>query len=413
MMSQLLLLIAIFGLAHSAQAAPAPETPGLLPTSLARALLEQDPSVAAARAGLEVARQEAGILESSPYEWSAKLASQRRTVREGTAYQEWNVGIERPLRLPGKAEADRNIGKATMEEAAARYGDALHEAARDLLSLWLEWLGAERGRELAGANRQAAQENLNAVEKRVRAGDASKLDASLAQADLAEQQRVDNDAKTQAAVTWGRLHARFPGIGQQFRVWPTPLPLKENLAFWRERILSESDELKTAQAQLQRAQGQAERARADKLPDPTVGIYSASEIGGRERITGLTVSMPIPGGQRDRRSAKALHSVEVQRQQTELTKRQLEAAIASAVATTEGAYSSLQLAESGASAMQDNTRLMQRAYALGEADLQALLLARRQATAATQSALTARIEALKSYYLLLIDAHLVWDLEHD
>ena len=413
MMSQLLLLIAFFGLAYSAQAAPAPETPGLLPTVIARALLEQDPSVAAARAGLEVARQEAGILESSPYEWSAKLSSQRRTVREGPAYQEWNAGIERSLRLPGKAEADRNIAKATIEEAEARYGDALHEAARELLSLWLEWLGAERGRELAGANRQAAQENLNAVEKRVRAGDASKLDASLAQADLAEQQRVDNDAKTQAAVTWGRLHARFPGTGREFKVLPASLPLKETLAFWRERILSESDELKTAQAQLQRAQAQAERARADKLPDPTVGIYSASEIGGRERITGLSISMPIPGGQRNRRSAKALHSVEVLRQHVELTKRQLEAAIVSAIATAEGAYTSLQLAESGASAMQDNTRLMQRAYALGEADLQALLLARRQATAATQSALTARIEALKSYYLLLIDAHLVWDLEHD
>ena len=407
-----LLLLTLFGLALSAQAA-APETPGLLPTQIVRPLLEQDPSVAAARAGLEVARQEAGILDSSPYEWTAKLSSQRRTVREGPAYQEWNAGIERPLRLPGKAAADRNIGKATVEEAEARYGDALHEAARELLSLWLEWLSAERGRELASANRQSAQENLTAVAKRVRAGDASKLDASLAQADLAEQQRVHNDAKTQVAVAWGRLHARFPSIDQQFRVLPASLPIRENAAFWRERILSESDELKTAQAQLQRAQAQAERARADKLPDPTVGIYSASEVGGRERITGLTVSMPIPGGQRDRRSAKALHSVEVQRQQVELTKRQLEASIASAVASAEGAYASQQLAETGALAMHDNARLMQRAYALGEADLQALLLARRQATAATQNALIVKIEALKSYYLLLIDAHLIWDLEHD
>ncbi len=407
-----LLLLTLFGLALSAQAA-APETPGLLPTQIVRPLLEQDPSVAAARAGLEVARQEAGILDSSPYEWTAKLSSQRRTVREGLAYQEWNAGIERPLRLPGKAAADRNIGKATMEEAEARYGDALHEAARELLSLWLEWLSAERGRELASANRQSAQENLTAVEKRVRAGDASKLDASLAQADLAEQQRVHNDAKTQVAVAWGRLHARFPSIDQQFRVLPASLPIRENAAFWRERILSQSDELKTAQAQLQNAQAQAERARADKLPDPTVGIYTASEVGGRERITGLSISMPIPGGQRDRRSAKALHSVEVQRQQVELTKRQLEASIASAVASAEGAYASQQLAETGALAMHDNARLMQRAYALGEADLQALLLARRQATAVTQNARIAKIEALKSYYLLLIDAHLIWDLEHD
>ena len=236
---------------------------------------------------------------------------------------------------------------------------------------------------------------------------------SLAQAELAEQRRTDNDAKTQAAVSWARLHARFPGISRQFALLPAPFPLAEGLGFWRDRILSQSDELKIAQALWQRAQAQAGRMRAEKTPDPTVGIYTASEIGGRERITGVSISIPIPGGQRDSRADKALHSVEVMRQEVELKKRQLEAEIASAVATTEGAYESLQIAETGAAAMQDNARLMQRAYSLGEADLQALLSARRQATAAAQNALLARIAALKGYYLLLVDAHLVWDLEHE
>ena len=100
-------------------------------------------------------------------------------------------------------------------------------------------------------------------------------------------------------------------------------------------------------------------------------------------------------------------------QEVELRKRQLDAEITSNVAAAEGAYESLKIAEAGASAMQNNARLMQRAYALGEADLQGLLLARRQATVAAQNALAARNSALKSYYLLLIDAHLVWDLEHE
>lgn len=407
------LLIALSAMAVSTPAAPLPETPGLLPTPIVRPLLEQDPSVAAARASLEAARQEAGILDSSPYEWNARMSSQRRTLQSGPRYQEWNVGIERTLRLPGKAAADRNIGKATVEEAEARYGDALHEAARELLTLWLDWLHAERAYELAGANGQAAQENLNVVEKRVRAGDAARLDVSLAQAELAEQKRIANDARTQMAVANARLQARFPGLGHQFTVSPTPLPLKENAAFWRERILAQSDELKTVQAQLQRAEAQAERARADRVPDPTIGVYNASEVGGQERITGMMISMPIPGGQRGLHAAKALHAAEAARQEVELRKRQLDAEIASNVAAAEGAYASLQIAETGASAMQDNARLVQRAYSLGEADLQALLSARRQATMAAQNALAARISALKSYYLLLIDAHLVWDLEHD
>jgi outer membrane protein TolC len=63
--------------------------------------------------------------------------------------------------------------------------------------------------------------------------------------------------------------------------------------------------------------------------------------------------------------------------------------------------------------MQENAALMQRAYALGEADLQAMLLARRQATAAMNNALQAQVAALRAYYGLLVDAHLIWELEHD
>lgn len=410
---RVMLLIVLSAMAVPTLAAPLPETPGLLPTPVVRPLLEQDPSVAAARASLEAARQEAGILDSSPYEWNARLSSQRRSVQSGPNYQEWNAGIERTFRLPGKAAADRNIGKAAVEEAEARYGDAKHEAARELLSLWVDWLQAEQGYELAERNGKSAQENLDAVVMRARAGDAAKLDVSLAQAELADQKRVANDARTQTTVSWARLQARFPTLGRQFTVLPEPLPLQENAAFWRERILAQSDELKTVRAQLQRAQAQTERARADKVPDPTVGVYNASELGGQERITGIMISMPIPGGQRKLRITRAVYSAEVIRQEVALRKRQLEAEIASNVATANGAYESLQIAGTGAFAMQSNARLMQRAYSLGEADLQSLLAARRQATAATQSALAARSSALKSYYLLLIDAHLIWDLEHD
>lgn len=407
------LLIILASIAVPTLAAPLPETPGLLPTPIVHPLLEQDPGVAAARAGLEAARQEAAILERSPYEWNARLSTQRRSVKNGPNYQEWNAGIERTFRLPGKGAADRNIGKAAVEEAEARYGDAKHEAARELLSLWVDWLHAERAYALAQTNGKSAQENLDAVMMRARAGDAARLDVSLAQAELADQKRVANDARTQTAVSWARLQARFPGLGRQFTVLPEPLPLQENAAFWQERILGQSDELKTVQAQLQRAEAQTARASADKVPDPTVGVYNASELGGQERITGIMITMPIPGGQRKLHAARAVYSAEVIRQEVALRKRQMEAEIASNVATANGAYESLKIAETGASAMQDNARLMQRAYSLGEADLQSLLAARRQATAATQNALAARGSALKSYYLLLIDAHLVWDLEHD
>lgn len=412
MMIRLLLigLLTVSGTAHAVQ----PMNPsGLLPTEVARLLLEQDPGVAAARASLEVALQEAGILDKSPYEWIPRVTGQQRRVEGGSPFNEWHVGIERTIRLPGKAAADRNIGKATVEESQARYGETLHEAARELMALWVDWLAAERARELAENNLRSVQESLAAVEKRARAGDASKLDLNVARAELAEQRRMDNDAKTQASAAWSRLSTRFPGVTRQVLALPTPLPIGEDAAFWLDRIVAESHEVKVVQTLMQKAQAQAERARADKIPDPTLGLYTASEIGGRERIVGVTISIPIPGGVRDSRSAKAIAEVEVSHQEAELKKRQLETEIASAFATARGAYDSLQIANEGAAAMQENAGLMQRAYALGEAELQALLLARRQATAAMNNALQAQVTALKAYFGLLVDAHLIWDLEHD
>lgn len=408
-----LLLVSLLTIIGTAQAVEPAAPPGLLPTEAARALLERDPGVAAARAGLDVALQEAGILDRSPYEWTTRATGQQRRVEAGSRYNEWNIGIERTIRLPGKAAADRNIGKATVEASQAGYGEALHEAARELMASWVDWLAAERARDLAEANLRSVEESLAAVEKRARAGDASKLDLGIARAELAEQKRLHNDAKTQASAARSRLATRFPGADRQVTALPTPLPTGEDAAFWRDRILAESDELKVAQAHMRTAQAHAERARADKLPDPTLGVYTASEIGGRERISGVAISIPIPGGVRDSRSAKAIAAIEVSRHEVELKKRQLEADIASAVATARGAYVSLQIAHEGAAAMQENAALMQRAYALGEAELQALLLARRQATAAMNNALQAQVTALKAYYGLLVDAHLIWDLEHD
>ena len=412
MMNRLLMAMLITA-TGSVFALQPPNVAGLLPTETARQLLDQDPRVAAARAGLEVARQESSILGKSPYEWTAKALGQQRSLDTGSRYREWNVGIERAIRLPAKGAADRNIGNATVEESEARYGEARHESARELASLWVDWLATEQGRALSAANLQSVRDNLAAVEKRTRAGDASKLDLNLAGAELAEQRRMDNEARTQASAAWARLSTRFPGITRQLMALPSATLINESETFWRDRIIAESDVLKVAQTQMRIAQAQAERARADRVPDPTLGVYTASEVGGRERISGVTISIPLAGGLRDSRSAKALAAVEVARNAVDLKKRELETEIAGALVTARGAYESLQIANEGARAMQENARLVQRAYTLGEGDLQSLLLARRQATAAVNSALQAQAGALKAYYGLLIDAHLVWNLEHD
>ncbi|MBI4696756.1 MAG: TolC family protein [Gammaproteobacteria bacterium] len=394
--------------------AASPLTPPLLPsTEIVRPLLEAEPSVLAAHAGLDAALQKAGLLETSPYEWTPRLIGQQRRVRGGPDYNEWNIGIERTVRLPGKKAADHKLGQAAVQLARARYGEALHEAARRFIEMWIDWLAGEQSSQIAEEGRAAIAENLAAVEKRVRAGDASRLDLSLAQADLAVQERQLKNTATTASAAWLRLSTRFPGVPHEVVPVRAPEPITQNIEYWRDLILSSSDELKSAHAELAWAHAHAERAGAERVPDPTFGLFTASEVGGHEQITGVTLSIPIPGDARAARNAVAAAEIGVSTHEAAAIRRNLEAEVESTFATARGAYEGLLLAEKSAAFMRDNAALMQRAYVLGEASLETMLLARRQANAAMSDVVDARVKAIKASYSLQLDGHLMWDLDRD
>lgn len=403
----LALLISVCGTAVAQPAAPA----NILPKPLVVSLLNADPRVASARSSMDAAMLEAGIIRRSPYEWTATAIGQQRRTDAGPNYNEWNVGIERTVRLPGKASADQDISSATLRLADATYGEVRHEAARELMTLWLDWLVSEHALTIANKGLASAKESLAAAEKRNRAGDASKLDVSLVKAEVAEQLRQGNEAKIKAAASWATLSRRFPGIERKVVDLPIPSAELGQYDTWRERILAESDVLRRVEASLLRNQGQSARAKADRVPDPTLGVFTASEQGNRERIYGVSFSMPIPSGSRSARYSQALAQENAAREDVDLAKRELEAGIARDVELASGAYESYLIAKDGAAAMTQNEALMQRAYELGEVDLQSLLLARRQAVASSTSALQAHADTLRTHLSLLIDAHWIWGLD--
>lgn len=228
-------------------------------------------------------------------------------------------------------------------------------------SLSLACMAAAIGALRGSAAAPRAAEFAVPVEKRVKAGDASKIDLNLMRADLMEQRRAHSDTKTQTTVARTRLLTRFPDFRSSVKTVPSPVPLDRPTEFYRDR------------------------ARADRIPDPTLGVFKASEAGGRERITGISFSIPITGVVRSANSKKSVAARSMARYEFELAERELNADIAADMSIARGAYESSLMAADGAAAMQETARLTQRAHSLGEADLASLL----------------------------IDAHLVWDLEND
>lgn len=380
---------------------------------MALAWLRQDPAVREAAAELVGAGHVAGQLRASPYEWVVTATGQQRRYDTGPRSNEWSAQLERTIRLPGKRTMDRELGDAEMALAKARLGVAVHEAARSLLDLWMDWLQAEHARRLMDDQARSSQASLEAVQTRLRAGDASRLEVNVAAGELSELRQRVAVAETEASKAAARLRIRFPETPASMPTLSEPQAIEGSLGHWRDRVLAASDPLRLAELELQRAQQQATRTRADRLPDPTVGLFSASEAFGRERIVGVSVSVPLPGSYRRERLGQALSAVDAAGAARDRQRRLQEIAVAEAFTDASGNYARWQLARTGAERAADTARLTQRAYSLGEADMQTLLLARRQSLEAARTALDARVTALRARYRLWIDAHRIWGLQQE
>lgn len=415
-----LLAPAVLGASPRAAAAQELLAPRASPAELpandqAHALIDSAPGVLEARRNLEAARHRAAMQTAGPNEWTARASAQRRSYQGPNGdVREWSVGLERALRFGGKAEIDRELATAQLRLAEARLRDARHDAARGLLDLWLDWLTANRAQRLWGEQLGFARTSLAAAGTRRRAGDASLMEQNAARADLAEVQRQLSGAANEEAKARARLRSRFPSLQLDAPVLAPfeAVPWGPEDAQWRDRILAENDLVRIARQELQQAELTAARARANRVADPTVGMHATSEAGGRERIVGFTVSIPIGGAYRAATEREALAQVEVARAAVERILWELESDISESLTDARGSLERWQFAEQARAATQDNARLTQRAYALGEADLQAVLLARRQLVDAELGASEALSALSKARYRLLVDARLIWGL-HD
>jgi cobalt-zinc-cadmium efflux system outer membrane protein len=390
-----------------------PTPPDLPPTELARQSIDEAPAVVEARRALVASTHGAAALRVGPNEWTTKLSAQRRRYDNAGTSNEWNAALERTIRIGGKAEIDAQLGDTELLIGRARVGEARRDAARALADLWIDASATSRQRDLWAEQLGFAEASHQAVEKRRKAGDASVLDLNVARADLIEVQRQLSAATTAEAKARARLGVRFPTLKYEPRPAAEPLELGMTLPQWRDRILAESEPVKIAEGLLKKAELTAARAKAERIPDPTVGVYTASEAFRSERVIGLSLSIPLSGSYRSERMQQALQEAEAARATVERQRREEETQIVEAYVEAEGGLARWRLASQGLSTTRDSARLTQRAYSLGEADLQTLLLARRQALDASTAAEQARAETLRWQYRLLVDAHLIWALGED
>lgn len=397
------LLASLAALATAATAS----IPGLPAEDAALAAIEQDPLLMQARHALEAARHGAAMQRQGSYEWTVGSNVQRRRIDAAPSQREWSASLERTLRIGGKAELDRRLGDSSEALAQSQLAIAHTEAALRLLESWLDWRGAQLSEQLLADQLRLAEENLRAVGLRHKAGDAARLELRLAESDVSEMRRQQALAQAAAARAEAALRHRYPGLTLQGEALANPTQLAD---LGPASAAAEAHPRLVAAAQvLEQARLTAQRVRADRVPDPTIGVFTSSEAGGSERVTGLSLSIPLSGRYREQAARQALQQQEMALVGFEQQRRELELQLAMLTQDLSSSTQRWQQAHHASQALEEIASLTQKAYAAGEADVQALLMARRQALEAKNTAQAARIEALRAHARLLIETRRMWD----
>ena len=374
------------------------------------AALLETPAVQAALAGRAAARARGEALDVGSYEFELDAVGQRRDVRREGDYGEWEAGISRRLRLPGKAALDRELGALGNDVAELGIADAFHGAALELLDGWFGWLDAASAVAATAIARDRLAEERAAVEKRLARGDAARLDLDLAESALAGAEAALAEARAVAAERSAALGARYPGLPLPFA--PPPIPDPEppatDAAALAQQIIARSHEIAIAEGRYRQALTRAERARRDRLPDPALGIRTLSERGGDETAVGLTLNLPL-GGRYRAAEANAL-AADAGRAGAELdaVRRQVVAGARAVTARMPGSLAAWQAARRAAEAAGAHATRARRGYQLGEIDLFTLLAAERTAQDARRAEIAARIAAHGAIGRVRVDAHELW-----
>ena len=387
----------------------------LPPQDAVRAALAGHPSVLAARAGVQQREAAARALEAGTYELNLRLSADRRREEQlGQNLPEYGLDLERAFRIGRKAGLDAELGRQGVLQAKLAVGDAVHEASRELLRSWFDWLRAAAQASDWQAQAQLLAQQLDAVDRRVRRGDAPRQERLLADSAFEQAGSQALLAEAKAAAAAAQLAAAFPGIAVPSEPPGIALrPLEGDAPAWRERVLQHNHELAVARAEARRLQVAAARADANRLPDPTLGLRLSSERDGAERVLGVFVGIPFPGEARraDAEGARAGTAAALQREA--LVLRRLEAQTASLYAIASRSYEAAQRADSAAAGLRRNAELAGRAYALGEVNLADVIAARRIAVEARLAATLARLDAAEARYRLMLDAHELWPFDAD
>ncbi|MEI7970306.1 MAG: TolC family protein [Betaproteobacteria bacterium] len=386
-----------------------PPAPDLPPLATVEKALTDHPPVRVAREGVRTEEATRRRLQAGPYEFTVRGGYQSHSIPNGR-FPELDVGVERGIRLPGKARGDLELGDQSIELARRVAYSAWCDAARQLLRLWFGWARENVQLELWKQQAQALREQVSISARRAAAGDTPRIEVNLAEASAAQAEAVVENFRGREQGARAAVERTFPPV--------TPPPLArtgrpeamdQTLDWFIERVRVHNDEIRVARAASRRGLILAKRAAAERVPDPSVGVRIATDRSASDHVAGVYVIVPLPGAARQASADVARSQAAAIASQEAAVVQRVSADVALMYGQAQGAFNAWERARTAADGMQRNAASITRSWQLREASLNDVLIARRLALESGLSAALARIDAEETRYRLMVEAHLLWN----
>lgn len=216
-----------------------------------------------------------------------------------TRQREWSASFEQTFEIAGQQGYRRRAAQAQL----AAHGATLDETRRAVLAevetSFVEVLALQERVKTENASLGLIQNTAQSVEKRVVAGEDSRLDGNLAQVEAVR-------ARNQIGVLQEQLIEARQRLAELLQLPAGALPIADGtLDVGQAKQYSLADLLSRAsQRPLLRALDNKQDAarnrlsleRATRYPDVTVAVSTSREgpVGAQERLTGLSMSIPLP-----------------------------------------------------------------------------------------------------------------------
>lgn len=251
-------------------------------------------------AAANAARRDAATLLAHNPELSTEGTRRRLNNPVGRA-TEWSIGIAQPFETGGQQSRRRQAAAAGLQAAQADIDVARRDVRAEAALRFHAVLAAQRQVQLEQRSFELFANSADTVERRRSAGEDTRLDSNVA---LIESERSRNalaqarerllDARSELGTVLQLAPHALPSVqGELATVAGDGLPYSLDDLLAAARGLPARTALAAREAQA-RAQVQVERG--SRYPDVTVGLNVGREgfADGRERVTMLTLSVPLP-----------------------------------------------------------------------------------------------------------------------